>query len=134
MKTTARTTIQILIGVVLAFLGWTLGRAQTSAPAFEFVVDSPGGETTIECVRGCELAWVERLNPIRHRRSPSNMNAAELVAHRVGLGAGSSKSELAWCVQSTNIPNTTRRDVGRLMLFLYALPSKSWGQRSLFRG
>ena len=64
MKATARITIQILVGVILAFLGWTLGRAQTSAPAFEFVVDAPGGETTIECVRGCELAWVERgLNP-----------------------------------------------------------------------
>ena len=64
MKTTARTTIQILVGVILAFLGWTLGRAQTSAPAFEFIVDAPGGETTIECVKGCELAWVERgLNP-----------------------------------------------------------------------
>ena len=64
MKTTARNTIQILVTVILVFLGWMLGRAQTSAPAFEFVVDAPGGETTIECVRGCELAWVERgLNP-----------------------------------------------------------------------
>jgi hypothetical protein len=64
MKMTARTTIQILVSAIVAFLGWTLGRAQTSAPAFEFVVDAPGGETTIECARGCELAWVERgLNP-----------------------------------------------------------------------
>jgi hypothetical protein len=64
MKLTTRTTIQILVGVILAFLGWTLGRAQTSTPAFELIVNSPGGETTIECVKGCELAWVERdLNP-----------------------------------------------------------------------
>ena len=64
MEKTSRTTIQILAGVILIFIGWTLGRAQTSAPAFEFVVNAPGGETTIECVKGCELAWVERgLNP-----------------------------------------------------------------------
>ncbi len=61
---TARTTIQILLGVILTLLGWTLGRAQTSAPAFEIAVNAPGGKTTIECVKGCELAWVERgLNP-----------------------------------------------------------------------
>ena len=37
--------------------GW---KAQTSAPDFEVVVNAPGGETTIECVRACKLAWVER--------------------------------------------------------------------------
>ena len=64
MKTMARTIVQIVVAVVLVFLGWAIGRAQTSAPAFEFVVDAPGGETRIKCIRGCELAWVERgLNP-----------------------------------------------------------------------
>jgi hypothetical protein len=39
-------------------------KAQTSEPDFEFVVNAPTGETTVECVRGCELAWVQRgLNP-----------------------------------------------------------------------
>jgi hypothetical protein len=61
---TARATIQILLGAILTFIGWTLGRAQTSAPIFELAVDAPGGKTTIECVKGCELSWVERgLNP-----------------------------------------------------------------------
>jgi hypothetical protein len=60
MKTKARTIAQIAAAVVLVFLGWAIGKAQTSAPAFEFVVDAPGGETTIKCVRGCELSWVER--------------------------------------------------------------------------
>lgn len=60
----ARTIVQSALAVILIFLGWTVGKAQTSAPAFELVVDAPGGETTIECVRGCELAWVERgVNP-----------------------------------------------------------------------
>ena len=52
--------------VVLAMLaaGWGAARAQTSAPEFEIVVSAPEGSTTIECVRGCTLAWVAKgLNP-----------------------------------------------------------------------
>ena len=41
-------------------LGWAAGRAQTTQPTFEFVVNAPVGQTIIQCVRGCELAWVER--------------------------------------------------------------------------
>ena len=60
MKIMARTIVQIVLAVILIFLGWVVGRAQTSAPTFELVVDAPGGATTIECVEGCKLAWVER--------------------------------------------------------------------------
>jgi hypothetical protein len=60
MKVSARGVVQVVFGVILVLLGWAAGRAQTSAPVFEFVVDAPSGETTIHCVRGCELAWVER--------------------------------------------------------------------------
>jgi hypothetical protein len=56
----ARTIIQIGLAVILIFIGWAVGRAQSSRPAFELVVNAPEGETTIECVKGCELAWVER--------------------------------------------------------------------------
>ena len=64
MKTTTRTIVHISLSAMLIFLGWTVGRAQTSEPNFEFVVNAPGGETTVECVRGCKLAWVERgVNP-----------------------------------------------------------------------
>ncbi|HET9216351.1 MAG TPA: hypothetical protein VFR18_05200, partial [Terriglobia bacterium] len=45
--------------LLLVGLGWVAG-AQTASPDFEVRVDAPGGETTIECVRGCELVWVER--------------------------------------------------------------------------
>lgn len=45
-------------------IGWAAGRAQTSAPDFELVVNAPSGGTSVECVRGCALSWVERgLNP-----------------------------------------------------------------------
>ena len=60
MKTIARSRGQMVLAAILVLLGWVAGRAQTSAPAFEFVVDAPGGETTIKCVKGCELSWVER--------------------------------------------------------------------------
>jgi hypothetical protein len=60
MKIMARTIVQSVLAVILIFLGWVVGRAQTSAPTFELVVDAPGGATTIECVKGCKLAWVER--------------------------------------------------------------------------
>ena len=64
MQTMARSMFHIGFAVVLVFVGWVAGRAQTSAPAFELLVDAPGGETTIKCVKGCELSWVERgLNP-----------------------------------------------------------------------
>jgi hypothetical protein len=60
MKMMARTVVQSVLAVILIFLGWVVGKAQTSAPAFELVVDAPGGATSIECVKGCKLAWVER--------------------------------------------------------------------------
>ena len=60
----AHTKIQIGLAVVLIFIGWAVGRAQSPEPAFELVVNAPVGETTIECVKGCELVWVARgVNP-----------------------------------------------------------------------
>jgi hypothetical protein len=41
-------------------LGWALGSAQTSQPDFELIVNAPAGGTSIECVRGCDLSWVQR--------------------------------------------------------------------------
>jgi len=44
--------------------GWIAAKAQTSEPTFELRVDAPEGSTTVRCVRGCKLAWVERgINP-----------------------------------------------------------------------
>jgi hypothetical protein len=52
------------IAAMLIGLGWVAGRTQTPQPDFEIVVDAPVGETSVECRRGCELAWVERgINP-----------------------------------------------------------------------
>ncbi len=55
-----RQALRMTVAAGLLALGWTAGRAQTSAPDFELVVNSPKGEVTVQCVRGCELAWAER--------------------------------------------------------------------------
>jgi hypothetical protein len=59
-----RTATRLAIVSVLVGLGWIGGRAQTSQPTFELIVDAPVGETTVTCKRGCALSWVERgVNP-----------------------------------------------------------------------
>lgn len=59
-----RTAIRVAIGSALIGVGWAAGHAQSSQPDFELIVNAPAGQTTVECVRGCELVWVERgINP-----------------------------------------------------------------------
>jgi len=60
MRNTKRAAVQVALAVALVIVGWAVGRGQTVAPDFEFIVDAPGGETTIQCVKGRKLAWVER--------------------------------------------------------------------------
>ena len=57
--------VNAAVAFALMAAGWVVAKAQTPAvPDFEIVVDAPGGATTIRCVRGCTLAWVERgVNP-----------------------------------------------------------------------
>jgi hypothetical protein len=63
------TTLRLfLVSALLLMAGWTAGRAQTSAPDFEFVVTTTatatGMDTSVQCVRGCKLSWVQRgVNP-----------------------------------------------------------------------
>jgi hypothetical protein len=84
MKITIRTTVQIVFAVILIFLGWAVGRAQTSAPAFELIVDAPGGETSIKCVKGCELGWVER--GVNANATPMTTFAYRCTAPRCSSG------------------------------------------------
>ena len=48
----------IAAGLLIA--GWTVGKAQTTAPDFEIVVTTTSTGTAVKCVRGCNLSWVER--------------------------------------------------------------------------
>ena len=55
---------RLAVAVALVAAGWAAGTAQSSQPDFELIVDAPAGETSVRCVRGCELSWVERgVNP-----------------------------------------------------------------------
>ena len=84
-----RVSLRIATFAALVWLGWMTGRAQTSEPAFEIVVNAPAGETTIQCVRGCELSWVERgltPNAVTRQTFTFNCNApsGRCSSHRVG--------------------------------------------------
>jgi hypothetical protein len=60
----AQTLKRVIMVAALVGCGWVVGQAQTTQPDFEIVVHSPGGSTTVECVRGCDLSLIERgLNP-----------------------------------------------------------------------
>jgi hypothetical protein len=59
-----RVIVLVVFALTLIAIGWFGAKAQSSSPDFELIVTAPSGETTVECVRGCKLAWVERgLNP-----------------------------------------------------------------------
>jgi hypothetical protein len=53
-----------LCAALLVLAGWTAGKAQTTAPDFEIVVTTTTTGASVQCVRGCNLSWIERgLNP-----------------------------------------------------------------------
>ena len=58
-----RIAVRTVLVIVLVGFGWVVGRAQSAGPDFEIKINAPEGETTVECVRGCQLAWVERFDP-----------------------------------------------------------------------
>jgi hypothetical protein len=58
-----RAALRLLVAIALVAMGWTIGQAQGSDPSFELRIDAPIGRTNVECVRGCQLAWVERAVP-----------------------------------------------------------------------
>ncbi len=59
---TASAMKMIGLACVMLGVGFAIGqaRAQTAGPDFEVQISAPPGETVIECVRGCDLQWVER--------------------------------------------------------------------------
>ena len=60
----ARLCVRVAVVLGLLATGWMAAKAQNASPDFELIVEAPGGATSIRCVRGCNLAWVERgINP-----------------------------------------------------------------------
>jgi hypothetical protein len=82
-----RLILQLVIACALVGAGWAIAKAQAPAPVFELQVDGPGGETTVRCLRGCALMWVERgINPNSRPMSEFSFNctAARCSSGRVG--------------------------------------------------
>jgi len=85
-----RTAYRVLIAVGLITLGWAAGSSQTPQPDFEIVVDAPVGATTVECRRGCALAWVERGDPATKTPTPTfsyecgGPTTQRCSSHRIG--------------------------------------------------
>ena len=56
--------VRVVVAVGLVGSGWFAARAQSGEPDFVISIAAPGGSTSITCVKGCRLAWVERgVNP-----------------------------------------------------------------------
>jgi hypothetical protein len=61
-----RWLVRVVFAMALVTVGWVAARGQEPpTPDFELFVVSLNGKTTIECVRGCSLQWVEREVPDR---------------------------------------------------------------------
>jgi hypothetical protein len=53
-----------MFAIVLIALGWVASEAQSQrVPDFELSVITKDGKTTVECLRGCGLQWVEWVIP-----------------------------------------------------------------------
>jgi len=82
-----RNLIRIAVACALVGLGWAVARAQSEAPSFELLIDAPEGKTTIECVRGCELSWVERgVNPNARPQATFQYSCTNSRSGRCGSG------------------------------------------------
>jgi hypothetical protein len=58
MRIDAKRLVTLLaLAVVLVFVGWSAGRAQTRGADFNLTVDAPAGEIKVRCARGCD--WPE---------------------------------------------------------------------------
>ena len=81
-----RKRLQAAIALLLVGIGWVAAKAEmrASTPSFELQVDAPGGSTTIRCVRGCKLAWVQR--GVIPNSVPQSSFEYECTAARCGSG------------------------------------------------
>ena len=88
-----RTTIlKALVAFALIATGWGVARAQMIEPNFEIVVEAPPGATTITCLRGCRLMWIERgINP-----NATTMKSFEFSCRGNGVERCSSSKVGGW--------------------------------------
>ena len=73
-----RVVFHVITAIALVGLGWTAAQARRQGPDFEIAVVAPVGQTTVTCVRGCALKWVERTV------NPDDSNAQSTFSFRCG--------------------------------------------------
>ena len=49
-----REALIVVVAVLLAAAGWSVGRAQARVADFEIAIEAPRGEVKVTCVRGCD--------------------------------------------------------------------------------
>jgi hypothetical protein len=83
-----RIALRLLLAVILIGAGWTIGRAQAPMHDFEIVIDAPEGQTRVECVKGCKLAWIERMVPgtVTPERTDFSYRCSNSPTQRCGSG------------------------------------------------
>lgn len=87
-----RMLARLIVAAGLIAAGWAVGSAQATQPDFELLVNAPTGETRVECLRGCELSWVERgVNP--------NSSAQPTFSFRCGAANGCSSARIGGWVR-----------------------------------
>ncbi|HET9394754.1 MAG TPA: hypothetical protein VFO36_01760 [Nitrospiraceae bacterium] len=86
---------QIVLSLGLLGLGWTLGYAQRAEPEFMIQIDAPVGDTTVECLSGCELMGA---------RDVGNSRAGRMKTYRYRCGGESiqrcSGRAAGWLIKS----------------------------------
>jgi len=88
-----------LLGALVAFAslgaGWAAAKAQLPEPNFELLVEAPAGATTITCLSGCRLMWIERgINP-----NAATMRTFEFSCQGGGVQRCSSAKVGGWITQ-----------------------------------
>jgi hypothetical protein len=73
---------QIVLALGLLGLGWALGYAQRVEPEFMIQIDAPAGETSVECLSGCELVGA---------RDVENPRAGRMKTYRYRCGGESAQ-------------------------------------------
>jgi hypothetical protein len=83
-----RIAAKLFVAAALVAGGWSVGRAQGTLHDFEIRIDAPEGKTTVECVKGCQLAWVERMVPgtVKPERTTFEYGCSNSPSGRCGSG------------------------------------------------
>jgi hypothetical protein len=79
------------LSLALVTVGWILGHAQASVPpplpdpAFELLVTAPGGDISVQCIRGCAVREKPSVNNPVHLARPAQAEVGWACKQRCSL-------------------------------------------------